>query len=64
MDDYSRAVCGHMVFTGAPLSHQPLALQQAIWRETDLGWAMSEIILPGAVDAPVTSRAWCRRAIG
>lgn len=41
MDDYSRAVCGYMVFTGAPSAmNTALALRQAIWRKTDPTWAM------------------------
>lgn len=41
MDDYSRAVCGYMVFTGAPSAmNTALALRQAIWRKTDPAWAM------------------------
>ncbi len=36
MDDYSRSICGYMVFTGAPSSlNTALALRQAIWRKTD-----------------------------
>nr|WP_308471184.1 helix-turn-helix domain-containing protein [Rathayibacter sp. AY2B7] len=41
MDDHSRAICGYMVFTGAPSSlNTALALRQAIWRKTDPAWAM------------------------
>lgn len=41
MDDYSRAVCGYMVFTGAPSAlNTALALRQAIWRKSDPSWAM------------------------
>ena len=44
MDDYSRAICGDMVFTGAPSSiNTALALRQAIWRKTDPAWAMCGI---------------------
>lgn len=44
MDDYSRAICGYMVFTGAPSAmNTALALRQAIWRKTDPGWAMCGI---------------------
>lgn len=44
MDDYSRAVCGYMVFTGAPSAiNTALALRQAIWRKTDPAWAMCGI---------------------
>lgn len=41
MDDYSRAICGYMVFTGAPSAmNTALALRQAIWRKSDPSWAM------------------------
>lgn len=41
MDDYSRAVCGYTVFTGAPSAlNTALALRQAIWRKPDPSWAM------------------------
>lgn len=41
MDDYSRAICGYTVFTGAPSALQTaLALRQAIWRKPDPHWAM------------------------
>ena len=41
MDDYSRAICGYNVFTGAPsAANTSLALRQAIWRKTDPAWAM------------------------
>lgn len=41
MDDHSRAVCGYMVFAGAPSAmNTALALRQAIWRKTDPAWAM------------------------
>ncbi len=44
MDDYSRAICGYTVFTGAPSAmNTALALRQAIWRKTDPTWAMSGI---------------------
>lgn len=44
MDDYSRAICGYMVFTGAPSAmNTALALRQAIWRKTDPTWAMCGI---------------------
>lgn len=44
MDDYSRAICGYMVFTGAPSARNTaLALRQAIWRKTDPAWAMCGI---------------------
>lgn len=41
IDDYSRAICGYMVFTGVPSAmNTALALRQAIWRKTDPAWAM------------------------
>lgn len=41
MDDYSRAACGYMVFTGSPSAmNTALALRQAIWRKTDPAWSM------------------------
>lgn len=41
MDDYSRAICGYMLFTGAPSAiNTALALRQAIWRKDDPAWAM------------------------
>lgn len=44
MDDYSRAICGYMVFGGAPSAiNTALALRQAIWRKTDPAWAMCGI---------------------
>ena len=44
MDDYARAVCGYMVFTGAPSAmNTALALRQAIWRKSDPSWAMCGI---------------------
>ena len=44
MDDYSRAICGYTVFTGAPSAmNTALALRQAIWRKPDPGWAMCGI---------------------
>lgn len=44
MDDYSRAICGYMVFTGAPSAmNTALALRQAIWRKSDPSWAMCGI---------------------
>ena len=40
-DDYSRAICGYTVFTGAPSAlNTALALRQAIWRKPDPSWAM------------------------
>ncbi|WP_308471043.1 helix-turn-helix domain-containing protein [Rathayibacter sp. AY1F6] len=36
MDDYSRAICGYIVFAGAPSAmNTALALRQAIWRKPD-----------------------------
>lgn len=44
MDDYSRAICGYTVFTGAPSAlNTALALRQAIWRKTNPAWAMCGI---------------------
>ena len=44
MDDYSRAICGYMVFTGSPSAlNTALALRQAIWRKADPSWAMCGI---------------------
>lgn len=44
MDGHSRAICGYIVFTGAPSSlNTALALRQAIWRKTDPAWAMCGI---------------------
>ncbi len=44
MDDHSRALCGYMVFTGAPSAmNTALALRQAIWRKSDAAWAMCGI---------------------
>ena len=44
MDDYSRAICGYTVFTGAPSAlNTSLALRQEIWRKTDPAWAMCGI---------------------
>lgn len=44
MDDYSRAICGYTVFTGAPSAmNTALALRQAIWRKPDPAWAMCGI---------------------
>lgn len=41
IDDYSRAICGYMLFTGAPSAmNTALALRQAIWRKTDPTWAI------------------------
>jgi putative transposase len=41
MDDYSRAICGYAVFTGAPSAlNTALALRQAIWRKQNPSWVM------------------------
>lgn len=41
MDDFSRAICGYMLFTGAPSAmNTALALRQAIWRKDAPAWAM------------------------
>lgn len=43
-DDYSRAVCGYTVFTGAPSAMSTaLALRQAIWHKSEPQWAMCGI---------------------
>jgi putative transposase len=44
IDDYSRAIAGFFLFTGAPSAlHTSLALRQAIWRKTDPTWAVCGI---------------------
>ncbi len=44
MDDYSRAICGYMVFEGAPSAmNTALALRQAIWPKSDAAWSMCGI---------------------
>lgn len=44
IDDFSRAICGYMLFTGAPSAmNTALALRQAIWRKEDPAWAMCGI---------------------
>lgn len=41
LDDYSRAICGYMVFSGAPSAmNTALALRQAIWPKPDPSWAI------------------------
>lgn len=41
VDDYSRAICGYTVFTGAPSAlNTALALRQAIWRKQNPSWVM------------------------
>lgn len=40
-DDHSRAVCGYLVFLGAPSAlNTALALRQGIWNKADPRWAM------------------------
>ena len=44
LDDYSRAICGYMLFTGAPSSmNTALALRQAIWPKSTGDWPMCGI---------------------
>lgn len=44
LDDYSRAVCGYMVFLGAPSAmNTALALRQGIWPKNGPGWPMCGI---------------------
>ena len=44
IDDYSRAICGYMIFLGAPSAlNTALALRQAIWPKADGGWPMCGI---------------------
>lgn len=44
VDDYSRAIAGYMVFTGAPsVLNTCLALRQAIWRKADPAWPVCGI---------------------
>jgi len=44
LDDYSRAVCGYMVFLGAPSAiFTALALRDAIWPKHDQAWPMCGI---------------------
>ena len=44
MDDYSRALCGYMIFTGAPSSlNTALALREAIWPKKTADWPMCGI---------------------
>lgn len=39
LDDYSRAICGYMVFLGAPsAANTALALRQAIWHKPEPDW--------------------------
>jgi putative transposase len=44
LDDYSRAICGYMVFLGTPSAmNTALALRQAIWPKAGTGWPMCGI---------------------
>ncbi|MGD7003780.1 Mu transposase C-terminal domain-containing protein [Corynebacterium halotolerans] len=44
LDDYSRAVCGYMVFLGAPSAmNTALALRHGIWPKNDTEWPMCGI---------------------
>ncbi len=44
MDDYSRAICGYMLFLGAPSAlNTALALRQGIWPKNGAGWPMCGI---------------------
>ncbi|WP_340639356.1 transposase family protein [Arthrobacter sp. Hiyo1] len=44
LDDYSRAICGYMVFLGAPSAmNTALALRQGIWPKAVSGWPMCGI---------------------
>jgi putative transposase len=44
LDDYSRAVCGYMLFLGAPSAmNTALALRQAIWPKARAEWPMCGI---------------------
>lgn len=44
LDDYSRAVCGYMVFLGAPSAmNTALALRHGIWPKNDADWPMCGI---------------------
>lgn len=44
IDDCSRALCGYVVFTGAPsAANTALALRQAIWHKSDPAWVMCGI---------------------
>ncbi len=67
IDDYSRALCGYMVFTGAPSGlNTALALRQAIWRKSNPSWAMCGLpdILHVDHGSDFTSRHLERTAIG
>ncbi len=44
MDDYSRAICGYMLFLGAPSAlNTGLALRQGIWPKACPGWPMCAV---------------------
>lgn len=44
LDDYSRAICGYMLFLGAPSAmNTALALRQGIWPKARAGWPMCGI---------------------
>ncbi len=44
LDDHSRAVCGYLVFLGAPsAANTALALRQAIWHKAQPGWPVCGI---------------------
>ncbi len=44
LDDYSRAICGYMLFLGAPSAmNTALALRQGIWPKNGAGWPMCGI---------------------
>ncbi|WP_144757268.1 Mu transposase C-terminal domain-containing protein [Curtobacterium pusillum] len=44
LDDYSRAICGYMVFLGAPsAANTALALRQAIWHKSEPDWPVCGI---------------------
>lgn len=43
-DDHSRAICGYLLFDGAPSAlNTGLALRQAIWPKPDPDWVMCGI---------------------
>lgn len=44
LDDYSRAICGYMVFLGAPsAANTALALRQAVWHKPEPDWPVCGI---------------------
>ena len=66
LDDYSRAICGYTVFTGAPSAlNTALALRHAIWRKTDPAWALCGLPDTPPVDhgSDFTSRHLERTAV-